>query len=161
VDETDRDHQMRKTTNYIVVHCSASPANAAHVDAKEIDRWHRKRGWLMIGYHYVITRDAVLQKGRDLDKAGAHVAGHNHESIGICLVGGTEADWKTPEDNFTPQQMETLYRLLLELRGLYPLARIVGHRELDPKKACPVFDIKKWLTSHPDLGHGQPTKEVP
>ena len=143
---------MRKVTNYIVVHCSASPADATHVDVKEIDRWHRKRGWLMVGYHFVITRDGTLQKGRDLDKAGAHAAGHNHESIGVCLVGGTKADWKTPEDNFTDRQMAVLHSLLLELRKLHPGAAIVGHWELAPKKACPVFDIKQFLADHPDLG---------
>lgn len=142
---------MRKVTNYIVVHCSASPASAVHVDAKEIDRWHRKKGWLKIGYHFVITRGGVLQKGRDLDAAGAHVAGRNHESIGVCLVGGTKDDWKTPEDNFTSRQLEVLDVLLLELRCMYPLADIVGHWELDPKKACPVFDIKGWLAARPHL----------
>jgi len=142
---------MRKATNFIVVHCSASPAAAIHVDAKEIDRWHRQRGWLMIGYHYVITRDAATQKGRDLDAAGAHVAGHNHESVGICLIGGTKNDWKTPEDNFTDQQFQALHSLLLELRRLYPAARIVGHCELDPKKACPAFDIRSWLAARPEL----------
>src|SRR5690349_2767889 len=115
---------VRKATNYIVVHCSASPASAVHVDAKEIDRWHRKRGWLKIGYHYVITRDAVVQKGRDLDKAGAHVAGHNHESVGVCLVGGTKDDWKTPEDNFTPTQLFALLLVLQDLRSFYPKAKI-------------------------------------
>ena len=142
---------MRKFTNYIVVHCSASPASAVHVDAKEIDCWHRKKGWLKIGYHFVITRDAVLQKGRNLDEAGAHVAGRNHEAIGICLVGGTKDDWKTPEDNFTEEQSTTLRALLCELCDIYPQAKIVGHWELDPKKACPVFDIKGWLAARPYL----------
>ncbi|OQW34841.1 MAG: hypothetical protein A4E20_01305 [Nitrospira sp. SG-bin2] len=142
---------MREATNYIVVHCSASPASAAHVDAKEIDRWHRKRGWLKIGYHFVITRDAVLQKGRDLDAPGAHVQGHNHEAIGICLVGGTKDDWKTPEDNFTHRQLALLHVILKELRSFYPKANIVGHWELDPKKACPVFDIRKYLADRPEL----------
>ncbi len=144
-------YAVRKATNYIVVHCSASPAADVHVDAKEIDRWHRKRGWLKIGYHYVITRDAMLQKGRDLNAAGAHVAGHNHESIGICLVGGVAKDRKTPEDNFTLDQMHVLYCLLCGLRLLYPEAKIIGHWELDSKKACPAFDIKGWLTLHPEL----------
>jgi N-acetylmuramoyl-L-alanine amidase len=134
----------RRHTNYIVIHCSATKAKATHVDAKEIDRWHRQKGWLMIGYHYVITRDGTLQKGRDLDAAGAHAAGHNHESIGICLVGGIAEDG-TPEDNFTNHQKDVLQALLRELRRLYPTARIVGHYELEPKKACPSFNVQQWL----------------
>lgn len=142
---------MRKSTDYIVVHCSASQAKATWVDAKVIDGWHRQRGWLSIGYHYVITRFGVVQKGRDLDVAGAHVQGKNHCSVGVCLVGGVADDGKSPENNFTPDQMTVLHALLRDLRKLYPKAKIVGHWELDPKKTCPNFDIKKYLLDHPDL----------
>ncbi len=142
---------MRKLTELIVVHCSASPASATHVDVKEIDRWHRKRGWLKVGYHYVITRDAVLQTGRKQEEVGAHVAGHNHRALGICLVGGAAKDGKTPEDNFTPQQKDVLYALLLRLRQDYPTARIVGHKDLDQRKTCPVMDLKAFLRERPGL----------
>lgn len=142
---------VRKQTDLIVIHCSASPASGTHVDVKEIDRWHRKKGWLKIGYHYVITRDAVLQVGRKQQEVGAHVAGHNHRTLGVCLVGGTTHDWKTPEDNFTPQQKDVLYALLLRLRDEYPAARIVGHKDLDPRKTCPVMDLKAFLRERPGL----------
>jgi N-acetyl-anhydromuramyl-L-alanine amidase AmpD len=142
--------QVRKATNYIVVHCSATKAKQTNVDAKEIDRWHRQRGWLMIGYHFVVTRDATLQKGRDLNAAGAHVAGHNHESIGVCLVGGISNEG-APEDNFTKEQKDVLHALLREMRALYPKARIIGHYELEPKKACPSFDVQQWLKDKPEL----------
>ena len=142
---------MRKATDWIVVHCSASRAKDAHVDVKEIDRWHRQKGWLMVGYHFVITRGAVIQKGRDLNSAGAHARGHNHHSIGICLVGGVKEDGKTPEDNFTSQQKEALYSLLKEMRSLYPTAKIIGHWEIEPAKTCPNFDLHMWMADKPDL----------
>ncbi|MGL5917803.1 MAG: N-acetylmuramoyl-L-alanine amidase, partial [Cetobacterium sp.] len=121
---------MRKTTKYIIVHCSATSPSMAHVDAKEIDRWHRQRGWLKIGYHFVIRRDGFQQIGRDLNEIGAHAKGHNHHSIGICLVGGVKEDKVTPEDNFNESQRETLYRLLLKLRAAYPKAEIITHRSV-------------------------------
>lgn len=105
----------------------------------------------MVGYHFVITRHAVVQKGRKLEDAGAHVYGHNKHSIGICLVGGVAEDGKTPEDNFTATQLVALYALLKEMRQVYPSAEIVGHWELEPAKTCPVFDIKQFLLDHPDL----------
>jgi N-acetyl-anhydromuramyl-L-alanine amidase AmpD len=142
---------MRKSTKYIVVHCSASRAKDVHVDVKEIDRWHRQKGWLMVGYHFVITRHAVVQVGRKLEDAGAHVYGHNKHSVGICLVGGVAENGKTPESNFTEEQMSALYVLLKEMRVLYPEAEIVGHFELEPAKTCPVFDIKTWLRERPEL----------
>lgn len=133
---------MRKATDYIVIHCSATPAHM-DVDAKDIDRWHRAKGWLKIGYHFVVKRDGTLQKGRDLDQIGAHVQGFNHQSIGICMVGGMDKDNKNPEDNFAAVQYVTLHMILDDLVRLYPTARLVGHWELDPKKACPVLSMDK------------------
>lgn len=135
---------MRKKTDLIVLHCSASRPSA-DTQAKDIDRQHRKQGWLKIGYHFVITRDGVLQTGRSLDEVGAHVAGFNHRSIGICLAGGVkESDGVTPENNFTPAQWTVLSVLLAELRESYPTAKVVGHYELNPNKACPSFDVSEY-----------------
>ena len=51
----------RKATDYIVIHCSATRPSQ-DIDAKEIDRWHRSRGWLKIGYHKVLKRDGTENK---------------------------------------------------------------------------------------------------
>ena len=77
----------RQDTDYIIIHCSATPPSM-DVGAKEIDKWHRQRGWRKIGYHYVITRDGDIQEGRELDEIGAHCRGLNSTSVGVCLVGG-------------------------------------------------------------------------
>lgn len=135
---------MRNATDLIVLHCSATPATQ-DIQARDIDRWHRQKGWLKIGYHFVITRDGTVQKGRDLDVVGAHVAGHNHHSIGICLVGGTKADCKTPENNFADAQWAALGVLLSEMQQLFPLAQVIGHYQLDSSKACPSFDVVEYL----------------
>jgi N-acetylmuramoyl-L-alanine amidase len=144
---------VRTKTDYIVIHCSATPPSMK-VDVKEIDRWHRLKGWLKIGYHFVITRDGVLQKGRDLDEIGAHVHNYNHKSVGICMVGGVREREGWPneteppaENNFTPEQWKVLEAIVTELHGLYPDAKIVGHRDLDSKKECPSFDVAGWLES--------------
>ena len=57
---------------------------------------------------------------------------------------GIDAKGK-PENNFTPAQFESLRTLLDKLKVDYPSAKIVGHRDLDPKKACPSFDVASWL----------------
>jgi N-acetylmuramoyl-L-alanine amidase len=135
---------MRRNTNYIVVHCAATPASM-DIGAKEIDRWHRTQGWLKIGYHFVIRRDGTIEKGREVDDVGAHVAGYNNLSLGICLVGGLKEDKKTPEDNFTPDQKTALWGLLCELMEKYPVAAVVGHRDLNPHKECPCFDVNEFV----------------
>lgn len=134
----------RRSTDYIAVHCSASVPNVA-TDAKTIDRWHRQRGFLMIGYHFVIKTDGTIEPGRDKQAVGAHVENFNSSSIGICLVGGVDADNK-PANNFSPEQFAALAGLLKELRKEYPKAVIQGHRDF-PKvaKACPSFDVRAWL----------------
>ena len=76
---------------YIIIHCSAT-AEGKDFGAKDIDRWHRARGWNGIGYHYVIRLDGTIEKGRDVSKVGAHCAGVNSISVGVCYIGGLAAE---------------------------------------------------------------------
>jgi N-acetylmuramoyl-L-alanine amidase len=129
---------------HITVHCSASKLSQK-VDSKVIDKWHRQRGFLKIGYHFVILRDGQVEKGRALTEVGAHVSGHNAGNLGICLVGGLDEAGK-PQDNFSPEQFGALIDLLEELLQQFPNAQILGHRDWpNVKKACPCFDVKKFL----------------
>lgn len=143
---------MRKI-NYIVLHCSASKPGQK-LTVSDIDKMHRARGWKKIGYHYVIYPDGSLHQGRELSEAGAHVAGHNADSIGICYVGGLDAQGK-PADTRTEEQRATLYYLLQRLKEQFPQAEILGHRDFSPDlngngriepweymKACPCFDAR-------------------
>ena len=61
----------RLATKYIVIHCSQTRPSQ-NIGAKDIDRWHRERGWLKIGYHKVIKRDGTVEQGREDDAIGAH-----------------------------------------------------------------------------------------
>ena len=56
---------MREETKYIVIHCSQTRPSQSYVDARTIDRWHRERGWLKIGYGGVILRDGTYEQGRE------------------------------------------------------------------------------------------------
>ena len=67
----------REETKYIVIHCSQTRPSQ-NIGAKEIDRWHRERGWLKIGYGKVIKRDGTVEQGRGDDEIQAHVKGYNH-----------------------------------------------------------------------------------
>ena len=136
----------RKSTDFIAIHCSATRPSQ-DVDAREIGSWHRARGWLGIGYHYVIKRDGTIEIGRPVDTVGAHVAGFNHNSVGICLAGGvTENNVNVPENNFTEAQFVSLGEILNHLENLYPHAKIQGHRDFpNVAKACPSFSVADWL----------------
>ncbi|WAW09981.1 N-acetylmuramoyl-L-alanine amidase [Oxalobacter vibrioformis] len=137
---------MRKI-NHIVIHCSATRPSQ-DTSAADIDRMHRGRGWLGIGYHYVIKRDGTVETGRPLEKPGAHVEGHNAYSIGICLSGGVAEDGKTPEMNYTKKQFNALEDIMSELTQRFPKAEVLGHRDFKGvKKACPCFDVREWFST--------------
>lgn len=119
------------------------------VGVAEIRQWHtdpppQGRGWAAIGYHYVIRRNGDVEPGRHVSEVGTHVQGHNIESVGICLVGGVNAQ-NQPEANFTDAQYAALAELLTDLSKQYPKAVIRGHRDF-PKvqKACPSFAAIDW-----------------
>jgi N-acetylmuramoyl-L-alanine amidase len=117
------------------------------VDASVITRWHLERGFLKIGYHYVILRNGKIEKGRKDIEVGAHVAGHNTGTLGICLVGGLNESTGNPEANYTDAQYESLRGLLTSLSEVHTKAEVLGHRDFpNVKKACPCFDANEWWT---------------
>jgi len=130
-----------RTINEIIVHCTATP-EGKDFKAKDIDRWHKERGWKKIGYHYVVDLDGTIEKGRGENEVGAHCSGRNAHSIGVVYVGGLAKDGKTPKDTRTDKQKEALWKILISLIIKYPDATIHGHNEFS-SKACPCFDVKE------------------
>ena len=125
----------------IIVHCSATP-EGKDFTVKDIDGWHKQRGFRKIGYHYVVYRDGGYHRGRQDSEIGAHCTGHNAYSIGVCYIGGVAKDGRTPKDTRTGAQKKTLITLLKTLKARYPGATIHGHRDY-ANKACPSFDATK------------------
>lgn len=141
--------------NKIIVHCSVSNWG----DATEIDRWHREppKNYDEIGYHYVILNgyrtfndfkkkrfdkklDGLIEEGRALEKKGAQCRGHNHDSIGICLIG---------DNLFSGRQLyEALPELLIDLCKKYKIEpkEIYGHYELNSGKTCPNIKAEQMKT---------------
>jgi len=122
----------------IIIHCSAT-REGQQVTVDTIRDWHLDKGWNDIGYHFYIDLDGTINKGRDIDKMGAHCKGHNRNSIGICYCGGVETDVKTPKDTRTQEQKDSLLHVLKTLKAIYPGAVIYSHSEF-ANKACPSFD---------------------
>ncbi len=125
----------------IILHCSAT-AEGKDFKAKDIDTWHKQRGFNKIGYHYVIDLDGTIEKGRNDDEVGAHCLNHNTISLGICYIGGLASDAKTPKDTRTHEQKEAMYKLVNELMTKYniPLTKVYPHSAF-AAKSCPSFKI--------------------
>ena len=137
---TSCQYQNYRHIDLIVIHCSATRATQRYT-VDDCRRDHRARGFADIGYHYYITRDGVVHAGRALYQVGAHATGYNEHSIGICYEGGLDIRGR-PCDTRTPEQKETLRKLLERLKEDYPEAKVVGHRDLPGvKKDCPCYSV--------------------
>lgn len=142
-----------KKIKRILIHHSASDWGTANI----IRQWHLERGWVDIGYHFVIgngiptyedyiegrrfeTMIGQIEYGRPLDadewleaeEVGAHAYGFNSDSIGICLIHKS--------GQYHPRMLRSLIKLVKELVKKYdiPIQNVVGHYELDKNKPmCP------------------------
>ena len=126
---------MRKINKHII-HCSDTPKSMS-VGAKEINIWHKQRGFSMIGYHYVIRRDGTIESGRMESQIGAHAKGYNSRSIGTCLIGRGE---------YTKKQFEALKRLSKDLESRYEGLIHRGHYDYS-NKSCPMFDVNEFFNT--------------
>ena len=136
-------YQNYREVRLLVIHCSATRYDR-DFPVEALRSSHKARGFADIGYHFYITRDGELHRCRPVNQIGAHAAGWNDKSIGICYEGGLDEQGR-PADTRTYAQRCTLTDLLRQLRRDYPEARILGHYQLSPyiKKACPCFDARK------------------
>lgn len=138
----------RKTTDFIIIHCTATRPSQ-DIGVNDIRHMHMTRGFSDIGYHFVIRRSGEICAGRDRDLIGAHAKGYNARSIGVALVGGVhetkmQGRWPAPESNFTEAQWEALDETVDALLEAFPGASVIGHNEV-AAKACPSFDVQEWL----------------
>mgnify|MGYP001010319164 CR=1 FL=1 len=142
---------------YLVIHCTATP-EGREVSGEEIRRWHTApvskggRGWKQVGYTDLFHLDGSVERLVD-NNEDANVdswemtngaAGYNSVSRHVVYVGGCDKAMK-PKDTRTPEQREALKRYVVDFHERFPHIRIVGHHDLNPGKACPSFDVQKWL----------------
>lgn len=131
-----------RTITLIIIHCSATPQGVRR-SFDDCRRDHiRHRGFNDIGYHFYVTRDGEIHRGRPYERIGAHCRNHNRHSLGIYYEGGLTASGQ-PADTRTLHQKASLVALLRELKRVFPRALIVGHHDLNPMKNCPCFDAAK------------------
>jgi len=128
---------MARKVNKIILHCSDSDV-MKHNDVNIIKLWHIARGFKTVGYHYFIQKNGSAQGGRPVTQEGAHVKGHNGDSIGICLHGRKE---------FTNDQFRSLAKLIRSLAAKFKLKKgfIFGHNDFTDQKTCPNFDVQRFI----------------
>ncbi len=121
---------------HIVLHHSDGPPDLTF---EQIREYHLSKGWDDIGYHFVISPEGVIHKGREDTVVGAHALGANQYSIGVCCIG-----------NFSSQapskiQLRSLCELLTTLSQKWSIIpeNIIGHCDVTceergfRRSACP------------------------
>lgn len=144
---------------YLVIHCTATP-EGREVTSDEIRRWHTSpppqgRGWRQVGYTDMFHINGGVERlvqNNDDDQVDPWeitngVAGHNSECRHVVYAGGMTADNSNPYDSRSYMQKEAMRKYVKDFMLKFPEAEVVGHRDLDPLKACPSFDVKQWLST--------------
>ncbi|AHE55923.1 N-acetylmuramoyl-L-alanine amidase [Sphingomonas sanxanigenens] len=133
-----------KKIHSLTLHCAATP-EGRDVKAATISQWDIAK-FGQVSYHIVVELDGSAVRTLADDRRGAHVGGKNTGNIGICYVGGVDAQNKKPKDTRTEAQKATLRRLVAEYRQRYPGIVVRGHRDWPGvAKACPSFDVASAL----------------
>lgn len=153
----------KRDIDKLIIHCSATP-EGREVSVATITKWHTDpppygRGWTDIGYHYIIHLDGEIGRGRDENIQGAHCYGQNKNSIGICYVGGVNAENKYPKDTRTKEQRHAMKILIESLQDEYPGATVHCHNEF-ANKACPSFKIKDLYPVKTEPAKTKPTIDI-
>jgi hypothetical protein len=143
---------------YLIIHCTATPAGR-EVSADDIRRWHLSpvssggRGWRQVGYSNLFTLSGlnvvlVGDNGDNWVDAGEitnGVAGINGVSKHIVYAGGTDAQGH-PKDTRTDRQKKAMSEFVKQFVEQHPDILVAGHNQF-ANKACPSFDVRKWLQS--------------
>lgn len=141
-----------KTIQYLVIHCTATPAGR-EVSSADIRRWHLSpppvgRGWKQVGYTDMIHLDGSIERlaGNNDDnivdswEITNGVAGMNSTSRHIVYVGGLKGDTRTT------QQKVALEQYVKAFLVRFPNVKVAGHNQFAAKD-CPSFNVPMWLKS--------------
>ena len=132
-----------------VLHCAAVPTGWADGKTpaevyRQIDGWHRERGFASFGYHGLVMPGGAYYAGRPWSQIGAHVKEANRGTLGFLLIESRKIDrlgdfgeW------FTDRQRVTLRGILAAVPGL---RWVRGHNDY-AAKLCPGFRVQSadWL----------------
>ncbi|MBS3982967.1 MAG: N-acetylmuramoyl-L-alanine amidase [Dethiobacter sp.] len=122
----ERRLSRRRSTQRIAIHHTAS----GDVSAETVHGWHRNRGWMGIGYHYLVRQAGEIERGRAEELRGIHAPAANANSIAIALAGNFEL---LPP---AVTQMNSLVWLIRDIRSRHGELPLIRHLDLQAT-SCP------------------------
>ena len=147
---------MKKELKYLVIHCTATP-EGREVTSAQIRQWHTAptskggRGWKQVGYTDLIHLDGKVERMVENNEDAwvdpweitNGAKGYNAVSRHVVYAGGCDKSMQ-PKDTRTAAQRAALEKYVKDFHAKHPAVRIIGHNEV-AAKACPSFDVQKWL----------------
>lgn len=146
---------------FLVIHCTDTP-EGMEVSKQDIFDWHTKpkplgRAWKQVGYRDMITIGGLVinlvpdngDNVIDTWELTNGVKGENHHASHLVYVGGksNHKSHNYPKDTRTREQLFAMRNYIIMKISQNPEILIGGHNQFDDHKACPSFDVPKWLRS--------------
>ena len=110
----------RSVTRRIILH----HAEATSCSAQDIHRWHKEYGWAGAGYHFLVRKDGKIYRLRPERAVGAHAAGANSDSLGICFEGAYNTEY------MGQAQIQAGRELVSYLKGKYGISLVQRHKDV-------------------------------
>lgn len=114
----------RSVTTHLILHHAA----ASSTTPDGIHAYHKSKGWAGIAYHYFVSKDGSVCRGRPENMIGAHTMNWNYCSIGICFEGNFE------NETMQAAQLQAGCALIADIKTRYP--NIVVGRHCDFGQTC-------------------------
>jgi len=133
-------HQPRYFTLHHTQGNYPATREAAFREIQFIQDYHQNaKGWIDIGYHFLIDPLGNIYEGRPIKVQGAHVLSHNESNIGISIMGNYHA----PANNsFTDASRDSFVAVGRYLKDTYEVqvSSFYAHREIG-NTDCPGDDL--------------------
>lgn len=141
---------------FVVHHSAASDTQTV----KAIQSYHMdSNGWSDIGYNFLVDKAGKIYTGRGWLGIGAHAAGHNTATIGVCVIGDYRNRLPSAE---ALDAVAWLYQEANRRKG--NRLTVYGHRDLG-STTCPGGELYSWakskLSGHKPGGGSSPSTPKP
>ena len=148
--------QDKHNVKYLLIHTTAGKPNTT---PQALQSWFLRpeekggRGWSVGGYHWIVDGQGEAHRMyADHRRTNGTLDFHgvtNTNSLHIAYTGGRKAG------EITPEQAATLLDLVHAYCAAYPNLLVLGHGQIDKRKACPNFNVPGFL-----LQNGFPKKSL-
>tara|TARA_R110000868_G_scaffold411764_2_gene709291 strand:- start:5690 stop:7285 length:1596 start_codon:yes stop_codon:yes gene_type:complete len=141
----------------VVIHHTFTGTNQ-NLTSGDINTYSSETFGYGIPYHYIITRDGRIQRGRPINIESESLKNnHQKHSIQLAMVGGMNVPIGTAatedyqkylsKSSFHTKQWTGLQTFLRAVYAAYPGIQVVGHSEIDDEQLDPGFVVADYIFS--------------